>query len=131
MRVCVIGNGMVGHRFLSLIDRARHEVVTFCEEPRLAYDRVHLTSWFDGQDLALANGYDGVEVHVGDRALSIDRRMKTVTSARGRVVAWDRLVLATGSSPFVPPVPGREARGCFVYRTIDDLEAIRAQAKVS
>src|SRR5262249_61070859 len=46
----------------------------------------------------------------------------------GRAVEYDTLVLASGSSPFVPPIPGRNAPGCFVYRTIEDLEAIRAAA---
>jgi nitrite reductase (NADH) large subunit len=135
----VIGNGMVGHRFLELLlesgQRDRWNIVTFCEEPRLAYDRVNLTSFFGGRsaaDLSLATPrlYQeaGVTVHLGDRAASIDREHRRVTSARGRSVPYDRVVLATGSSPLVPPIPGREARGCFVYRTIEDLTQIRAWA---
>jgi nitrite reductase (NADH) large subunit len=135
----VIGNGMVGHRFLELLlegsQRHHWNIVTFCEEPRLAYDRVNLTSFFGGrtaEELSLAKPvlYEnaGVTVHVGDRAASIDRERKRVTSAHGRSVPYDRLVLATGSYPLVPRIPGREAQGCFVYRTIEDLEQIRAWA---
>jgi len=135
----VIGNGMVGHRFLELLLESgqgdRWNVTTFCEEPRLAYDRVNLTSFLGGKtaaelSLATPRRYQdaGVTVHVGDRAASIDRRDRRVISERGTSVSYDALVLATGSAPFVPDIPGREAEGCFVYRTIEDLESIRAWA---
>lgn len=135
-RIVVIGNGMVGHRFLeALIERGGAEtyaVTTFCEEPRLAYDRVNLTQFFDGRtptDLSLVGPgvYEraGIVVHVGDRAVAIDRSTKTVRSAKGERVEYDTLVLATGSAPFVPRVSGNNSQGCFVYRTIEDLEAIR------
>ena len=137
--VVVVGNGMVGHKLLELLIEAGHtralHLTTFCEEPRLAYDRVNLTSYFNGKTAAdLALGSPGlyprgdVTVHLGDRAVSIDRDARCVVSAAGRRVRYDKLVLATGSSPFVPPVPGRDAEGCFVYRTLDDLEAIRRHA---
>ena len=135
----VVGNGMVGHKFLELLledpRRDGWNVVTFCEEPRLAYDRVNLSSFFDGkaaEDLALADpaAYQdaGVTVLMGDRAVAIDRQRKLVTSAKGGTVHYDALVLATGSTPLVPPIPGRDAEGCFVYRTIEDLERIAAWA---
>ena len=133
MRVVVIGNGMVGHRFVELAKSC--DVTTFCEEPRLAYDRVNLSSYFAGKsaaELALARVEEyrraGVVVHVGDKAVAIDRAGKTVTSQAGLTVAYDKLVLATGSYPFVPPIRGSESRGCFVYRTIEDLDAIRDAA---
>jgi nitrite reductase (NADH) large subunit len=72
--------------------------------------------------------YDEVEIHLGDRVACVDRDAGTVTSAAGIAIAYDALVLATGSYPFVPPVPGADLPGCFVYRTIDDLEAIRDDA---
>ncbi|MBA3686315.1 MAG: nitrite reductase large subunit, partial [Planctomycetes bacterium] len=135
----VIGNGMVGHRFLELlVERGVHwdwEITTFCEEPRVAYDRVNLSGFFSGktaEDLSLVKtGYyaqHGITVHIGDKASAIDRTAKTVTSAQGRSLRYDALVLATGSYPFVPPIAGNDSRGCFVYRTIDDLEAMRAWA---
>jgi nitrite reductase (NADH) large subunit len=135
-RLVIIGNGMVGHRVIELMLDGGHQqewnITVFCEEPRAAYDRVHLTSAFAGTseaELALAapGRYDegGVELLIGDRAAAIDRAARTVTSAAGRVVAYDQLILATGSAPFVPPIPGRDAAGCFVYRTLDDVAAIR------
>jgi nitrite reductase (NADH) large subunit len=138
-RLVVIGNGMVGHRFLaSLIERGAHRrfaITAFCEEPRAAYDRVHLTDFFAGKSAAELSLVEpgqyeaaGIELLVGDKAQAIDRKARTVAAASGRVVAYDTLVLATGSYPFVPPIPGRDAAGCFVYRTIEDLEKIRARA---
>jgi len=135
----VAGNGMVGHKLLEiLVERgatAEWDIVTFCEEPRPAYDRVGLSSFFTGtsaDDLSLvAPGFFdtmGLTLHLGDSVASIDPAAQEVVSATGRRIAYDALVLATGSYPFVPPIPGRDAGGCFVYRTIEDLEAIRAAA---
>jgi nitrite reductase (NADH) large subunit len=131
--IVVIGNGMVGHRFCERLvefdtdDRFR--IVTFCEEPRPAYDRVHLSEFFTHRDagrLMLADGEwyrrSGIELLVGDRAVAIDRQRRVVRSLEGREVDYDVLVLATGSTPFVPPTPGIDKPGVFVYRTIDDLE---------
>ncbi|MGN6695876.1 MAG: nitrite reductase large subunit NirB [Aquihabitans sp.] len=139
LRIVVIGNGMVGHRLLTTLadlgatpDAA---VTVVAGEPRPAYDRVALSSWFAGrsaEDLSLVEpGFfadHGIEVLLGDPAEAIDRTAGTVTMASGRVVAYDRLVLATGSRPFIPPVPGHDGPGCFAYRTIADLEQIAAAA---
>ncbi|WP_029151594.1 nitrite reductase large subunit NirB [Methylovulum miyakonense] len=135
----VIGNGMVGQNFLAGLVAAangQYNIVTFCEEPRPAYDRVHLSEFFSGktaEDLSLVeDGFfanHGITIHLGDRAVTIDREAKTVTSAKGVAVQYDKLVLATGSYPFVPPVPGHERKNCLVYRTIEDLEAMTAAAK--
>ncbi len=138
----IVGNGMVGLRFCEKLIAAdtgqRFKIVTFCEEPRAAYDRVGLTSFFAHRDaekllLARKGWYEdhGVELHIGDRANFIDRERKVVKSDRGREVAYDTLVMATGSYPFVPPMPGVEKQGVFVYRTIEDLERMIAYAKVS
>ncbi|MET7455389.1 nitrite reductase large subunit NirB [Streptomyces sp. NPDC005574] len=138
--IVLVGHGMVGQRFLeALAERgltATHRVVVLCEEPRPAYDRVQLTSYFSGrtpEDLSVTDPEfiedHGIELHVGDPAESIDRAARTVTARSGLTVAYDTLVLATGSYPFVPPVPGKDAEGCFVYRTIEDLFAIEAYAK--
>ena len=137
LRVVVIGNGMVGQRFLEAVATGpaaeRCDLVAFCEESRVAYDRVHLTEFFSGrsaEDLSLVAPdfleRHGIRMLIGDAAVAIDRVAKTVTSRSGTVIPYDRLVFATGSYPFVPPVPGHDRANCFVYRTIDDLEAIRA-----
>jgi nitrite reductase (NADH) large subunit len=134
MRVVVIGHGMVGHKFVETLAAAKPgvQVTVLCEEPRPAYDRVHLSEFFAGksaQDLSLvAPGFferDGLQLKLNAKAVAIDRAARTVTLAGGEVLAYDKLVLAMGSSPFVPPVPGRERRDCFVYRTIEDLEAMK------
>ncbi len=110
-----------------------YQVVSFCEEPRPAYDRVNLTKYFERRDadhlqLARADWYadNGITLHVGDRAKRIDRQRRIVVSDRGREIAYDTVVLATGSAPFVPRVPGVDKKGVFVYRTIEDVERILA-----
>ncbi|WP_063131503.1 nitrite reductase large subunit NirB [Nocardia fusca] len=137
--VVVAGHGMVGHRFVEAI-RARDEagqwqVVVLGEERLAAYDRVGLSSYigsWEAASLALpGNEYAGddlVDLRLGQRAEAIDRDAQKVTTTSGEVLDYDALVLATGSYPFVPPVPGHEHQECFVYRTIDDLDGIRAAA---
>ena len=133
---------MVGHRFLEqMVEKGaleRWKLVTFCEEPRVAYDRVNLSQYFVNQtaaDLTLVEPdfyqNNGIQVHVGDRVTAIDRERQVVRSANGLEVAYDRLVLATGSYPFVPPIEGNDATGTFVYRTLEDLDAIKAYAQDS
>ncbi|MEU2422295.1 nitrite reductase large subunit NirB [Streptomyces sp. NPDC007851] len=138
--IVLVGHGMVGQRFLEALAgrglTATHRVVVLCEEPRPAYDRVALTSYFSGTspdelsltDLRFIDDH-GIELYVGDPAVAVDREARTVTAASGAVFGYDTLVLATGSYPFVPPVPHKEATGCFVYRTIEDLLAIEEYAK--
>nr|WP_217507200.1 nitrite reductase large subunit NirB [Streptomyces lunaelactis] len=140
--IVVVGHGMVGQRFLeALAERGltgRARIVVLCEEPRAAYDRVRLTSYFSGRtpdELSLVEGdfiqRHGIELHLDDPAETIDRAARTVTSRTGLSFTYDTLVLATGSYPFVPPVPGKDAEGCFVYRTIEDLLAIEEYAKTA
>jgi len=143
MKLVVIGNGMVGQRLLEQLQAGgggAFDITVLCEEPRAAYDRVHLTSYLSGksaQELSLVEpGFferTGIELHISERALAIDRERRRVRTASGRELEYDRLVLATGSYPFVPPVPGSDRPGCYVYRTLEDLDAIRAastQAKI-
>ena len=140
-KIVVIGNGMVGQRFLEqLVGRldGGAEVTVFCAEPRPAYDRVQLTSFFSGKSAADLNlvpdGFferHGIRLRLGDKATAIDRARKRVRSARGHELPYDKLVLATGSYPFVPKVPGSEWPDCFVYRAIEDLEAIRTAARAA
>ena len=136
-KLVVVGHGMVGHRFVqAAIERGlteTYDVVVVGEEARPAYDRVALTSYFEvgPEELSLLpeGEYDDprVRLRLDTEVTGIDRDGRTVT-ADGATLPYDALVLATGAAPFVPPVPGRDLPGCFVYRTIEDLEAIRAAA---
>ena len=136
MKIVVVGHGMVGHKFLESLAEAglQHAAVTvLCEEHRPAYDRVHLSDYFSGktaEDLSMvAPGFferTGFSLRLAARAVAIERRDRTVTTASGEVLSYDKLILATGSQPFVPAIPGRDRDKCFVYRTIEDLEAMKA-----
>jgi nitrite reductase (NADH) large subunit len=138
--VVVAGNGMVGHHFLeACVERGvheTHELVVLGEECTRAYDRVHLTTALEGADpAALELGepdfYDrhGIRLLLGARAEQVDPAGRTVTTSSAGELRYDHLVLATGSAPFVPPVPGTDLSGVFVYRTLDDVDAIRSWAK--
>ena len=132
---------MVGHHFIDQLVKnggGDYQIVTFAEESRLAYDRVMLTSYFTGNtadDLALTtpDAYDeqGVEYHVNQQVVGIDRGAKTVETASGDIISYDKLVLSTGSFPFVPPVPGKDQPHIHVYRTLDDLDQIAESAQSS
>jgi nitrite reductase (NADH) large subunit len=136
----VVGNGMVGQRLVEAVRdrdvRRTWRVTVLSEEPRRAYDRVALSSYFDGVaaadlDVVAEGCYDtsGYTLRLDEAATAIDQGSRTVSTSRGTVLGYDALALATGSYPFVPPVPGRDLPGCFVYRTLDDLDAIRAAAQ--
>ncbi len=135
--IIVVGNGMVGYKFCEkLVARsADFNIIVFGEEPRHAYDRVHLSEYFNGKsadDLSLStfSWYQehDITLHLGDPIQDINRTAKTVHSLSGITFQYDFLVLATGSSAFVPDIPGVEKEGVFVYRTIEDLELMKAYA---
>lgn len=136
MNIVVIGHGMVGHKFVESLREgslSHARVTVLCEEPRPAYDRVHLSEFFSGrsaQDLSLVppGFFDPAHLvlKLATRAVAIDRHARTVTTGTGEALPYDKLVLATGSSPFVPPIPGKDRQDCFTYRTIEDLEAMKA-----
>lgn len=141
-RIVVVGNGMVGHKFIENMlsdDKASdYDIITFSEEPRLAYDRVQLSSYFAGataEDLMLTSEEyyqeNGVYFVLNDKVAELKLEEKKVVTESGREEPYDKLVLATGSYPFVPPIPGREQPHCLVYRTIEDLDAMTASAKES
>ncbi|WP_406047931.1 nitrite reductase large subunit NirB [Kribbella sp. NBC_00889] len=134
--VVVVGGGMVAHRLVEALRSRDTEIqwriTVLAEEPRLPYDRVALTSYFSGRDphdLALGEPelWDdpAVTLRKGVQVTSIDTTARTVTTAPGEQIGYDELVLATGSSAFVPPVKNNDAQGCFVYRTVDDVAALR------
>jgi nitrite reductase (NADH) large subunit len=124
MKLIVIGHGMVGHKLLECLAQtgaADLDVTVLCEEPRPAYDRVHLSEFFAGKsadDLSLVEaGFferENFLLKLNAKAVSIDRAARTVTASTGETLAYDKLVLATGSYPFVPPLPGRDRPDCFV-----------------
>ncbi len=140
-KLVLVGHGMVGQKFLEQLHAQSpdaFEVTVLCEEPRPAYDRVHLSSYFTGttaEQLSLTPtdffAGTGYTLNLGEGAATIDCAAKTITTTQGRTLSYDALVLATGSYPFVPPLPGKDRQHCLVYRTIEDLEAIAASAKQS
>lgn len=138
-QLVVIGNGMVGHRFvekfLQFGGQTDYDVTVYGEENRIAYDRVHLSEYFAGkkpEDLHLSStswyAENKIALRLGERITSIDLQARAVESGSGKL-SFDSIVFATGSSPFVPPIPGVDSRNVFVYRTIEDLEKIEAGAK--
>ncbi|WP_374756480.1 nitrite reductase large subunit NirB [Dyadobacter sediminis] len=141
IRIVVIGNGMVGYKFCEkLIARNKNQdqfsITVFGEEPRAAYDRVHLSAFFAGKsadDLTMAPtewyAENGIRLFLSDPVVDIDREEKMVRSHHGHIVSYDYLIMATGSGAFVPSIPGVEKDGVFVYRTIEDLELIQSYAK--
>lgn len=141
-KIIVIGNGMVGYKFCEKLRtkalKEQFSIKVFGEEPNVAYDRVHLSEYFSNQsvsDLEMAprSWYveNDIELITGELIINIDRENKKVTSHTGLEADYDKLILATGSSAFVPPIKGSEMQGVFVYRTIEDLEAIIEYGKTS
>ncbi|NJN27401.1 MAG: nitrite reductase large subunit [Cyclobacteriaceae bacterium] len=139
-KIIVIGNGMVGYKFCEKIrktfDASRLSLTVYGEEPRPAYDRVHLSNYFSGataEDLLLAprSWYEDNDINLltGELVTAIDRENRQIYTHKGKRESYDYLVLATGSSAFVPPIRGVERHGVFVYRTIEDLNQILTYGK--
>jgi nitrite reductase (NADH) large subunit len=139
-KLVVVGNGMVGYKFLEKLvskpNRDQFEIVVFGEEPRVAYDRVHLSEYFGEktiEELTMASldwYFDNhIKIHISDQVQQINRELKTVHSFHGIEERYDYLILATGSAAFVPPIDGVEKDGVFVYRTIEDLDMMMDWAK--
>ncbi len=140
IQIIVVGNGMVGYKFCEkFVSKKGHEhfqITVFGEEPRRAYDRVHLSEYFGGKsadDLSLSTtewyAENNIKLNTSELVLKIDSQNKKITTHLETEYSYDYLVLATGSSAFVPPIKGVEKEGVFVYRTIEDLDAIMAYAK--
>ena len=134
--IVVIGNGMVSQRFCERLRALGNTdtILVFGDEPRPAYDRVKLTSYYEkdsADDLLLEprSWYEAnhIVLHTGTLVTSVDPKAKTVTAGE-QTFGYDILVFATGSAAFVPPLPGVNKPGVFVYRTIEDLDAIRSYA---
>ncbi|MDX2196489.1 MAG: nitrite reductase large subunit NirB [Cytophagales bacterium] len=140
--IVVVGNGMVGYKFCEkfVAKQAanKYNLAVFGEEPRPAYDRVHLSEYFANksiEELTMAPkkwyADNNIKLYTADPIMNIDRNLKTVTSFHGLVMKYDVLVLATGSAAFVPPIDGVDKDGVFVYRTIEDLDMMKSWAKTS
>lgn len=141
-QIILVGNGMTGYKFCEkFIENnlsEEYSLIVYGEEPHVAYDRVHLTSYYTGttaEELQLAprNWYDenNIQLNTNELVIKIDRNKKSVTTSKNNSQNYDILVLATGSSAFVPPIQGKERHGVFVYRTLEDLDAIKSYAKTS
>lgn len=151
-RLVLVGHGMVGHTLLTALDARGalrdRRVTVVAEEDVPPYDRIRLSRYFHETDpenrlfrrtgptgLLLGEpGFGdrtGLRTRLGDPAVAVDRRHRRVTTAVGRVIDYDHLVLATGSRPLVPPVPGADATGCFAYRTVADVRAVRAHCEAT
>ena len=140
INIIVVGNGMVGfkfcEKFISKPRQEKYQITVFGEEPRRAYDRVHLSEYFTGKsadDLSMSTlewyAEHNVILKTSELITDINRETKTVHTHHEKSYSYDYIVLATGSSAFVPPIVGVEKEGVFVYRTIEDLDAIMAYAK--
>ncbi|MCG3725550.1 nitrite reductase large subunit NirB [Vibrio cincinnatiensis] len=135
-QIVIVGNGMVGHHLVAqLVEKQAHlekRITVIGEERFIAYDRVQLSSLFSGKshdDLMLSSEEwyrkQGINLILGCQVTEINRAQKKLILDEDEVLGYDRLILATGSYPFVPPVPGRARDNIFVYRTLEDLSAIR------
>jgi nitrite reductase (NADH) large subunit len=140
IKVIVVGNGMVGYkfceRFISKSGQENYQITVFGEEPRRAYDRVHLSEYFGGStadelSMSTLSWYEenNIILNTSELVVGLDKVNKSITTHLGNTLTYDYLVLATGSSAFVPPIKGSAKEGVFVYRTIEDLDAMMAYAK--
>ncbi|WP_369753546.1 nitrite reductase large subunit NirB [Flavobacterium sp. WC2409] len=140
INIIVVGNGMVGfkfcEKFISKPGQEKYQITVFGEEPRRAYDRVHLSEYFAGKsadDLSMSTldwyAENNIILNTSELITDINRDHKTIHTHLEKTYSYDYIVLATGSSAFVPPIEGVDKEGVFVYRTIEDLDAIMAYAK--
>ena len=137
----VIGNGMAGCRAVEELlarDAGRYRVTIFGAEPRVNYNRIMLSPVLAGEksfDEIIINGQDwyddnAIELISGDPVVGIDRAAKVVTSLSGQKVAYDKLLIATGSEPFIIPVPGKDLPGVVTFRDLDDVDKMLAAANL-
>lgn len=140
IKIIVVGNGMVGYKFcekfVAKSGQEKYQITIFGEEPRRAYDRVHLSEYFGGKSadelsMSTLSWYEenNIVLNISELVVGLDKKNKTITTHLGAILTYDYLVLATGSSAFVPPIKGSEKEGVFVYRTIEDLDAMMSYAK--
>lgn len=135
----VIGNGMAGCRAVEEIlarDPGKYRITIFGAEPRVNYNRIMLSPVLAGEktfEEIIINGQDwyddnGIDLVSGDPVASIDRAAKTITSRSGRTIGYDKLLIATGSDPFIIPVPGKDLPGVVTFRDLDDVDKMLTAA---
>jgi len=134
-KLVVIGNGMSGLRVLEdLFDitTEKYDITIFGEEPHLNYNRIMLSYLLSGEktfDETIINHqtwYDesNITLHKGDKVISIDKENKKIASASGKIVEYDKLLIATGSNPFIPPTIGSDLKNVIGFRTKQDSDTI-------
>lgn len=139
-KLVVVGNGMAGMRTVEELlglDPDRFDITVFGAEPRVNYNRILLSPVLAGEKqpdeivLHPRAWYEehGITLHAGDPVVAIDRRRRVVRAQSGLEAGYDRLLLATGSSPFIVPVPGAQLRGVVGFRDLDDVDAMLAVAR--
>ena len=139
-KLVVVGNGMAPGRALEELfrrDATGWDVTIFNAEPRVNYDRIMLSPVLSGEksyeDIVIHDedwyAAHGVTLHKGKRVTEIDRDSKTVRAEDGTSAPYDKLLIATGSSPFIIPVPGHDLEGVLTYRDLDDVEAMLKAAE--
>ncbi|TJV92656.1 MAG: NAD(P)/FAD-dependent oxidoreductase, partial [Mesorhizobium sp.] len=139
-KLVIIGNGMAPGRMLEhLLEKAPdlYQVTIFNAEPRVNYDRIMLSPVLSGEKdyeeiIIHGDGWyikHGITLYKGHKIVAIDRKAKTVTSDHGVTEPYDKLVIATGSVPFIIPVPGHDLPGVLTYRDLDDVQAMLLAAQ--
>lgn len=139
-RLVVVGNGMAGCRAVEEIlarDPDRFDITIFGAEPRVNYNRIMLSPVLAGEkafdDIVInsAQWYadNAITLVSGDPVVAIDRAGRTVTTKAGRIAPYDRLLIATGSDPFIIPVPGKDLAGVVTFRDLDDVDKMLAAAE--
>lgn len=140
LRLVVIGNGMAGCRAVEELlarDTEGFDVTIFGAEPHVNYNRIMLSPVLAGEktfEQIVINGQDWyadnrIDLVTGDPVVSIDRVARTVKTRSGRVAPYDKLLIATGSDPFMLPVPGRDLPGVISFRDMKDVDAMVAAAE--
>jgi nitrite reductase (NADH) large subunit len=139
-RLIIIGNGMAPGRMLEHLLEAspdRYRITIFNAEPRVNYDRIMLSPVLSGEKefeeiVIHGDGWyieHGIVLYKGHKVVAIDRDARTVTSDQGVTESYDKLVIATGSVPFIIPVPGADLPGVLSYRDLDDVNAMLLAAQ--
>jgi nitrite reductase (NADH) large subunit len=132
-KLVIVGNGMAPGRMLEHLfeqGQGTYDVTIFNAEPRVNYNRLMLSPVLSGEKTyedIITHGDDwyaehDVTLHKGQKVMHMDRALKTVTSENGTVAPYDKLVIATGSTPFIIPIPGHDLPGVVTYRDLDDVQ---------